>query len=300
METYEQFKTRNAHWDSDSYFHTEEEFERNYAIAKNVERIYNETFTNINEPQIGDIVEFFDGFRVYNHAKVVENLYGGSNFGMLCVCENGSSFTDGKYFSTSGGAFKAIHKSKFQYVGEDTNIVWTWGCHGAGGNQGIYFPLKVRKWKVPYNPVLKKSRVVIKGKGAKDLYGRALDAVWIEHYSDCFGHAASFRTIQAFRAWAKYVGFESKPYNGIFERVSSQAIVRKYFWKKDEVPADAKPIKVIESCRCVDAYVLNDGQNIVYYIPNPNILPQRPKFGTKEYEEERNECGKFWGNPLGV
>ena len=299
METYETFKTRNANWDYCG-FCTEKDMQRNYEIACKVERIYNETFTNINEPQIGDIVEFSDGFRVYNHAKVVENLYGGSKYGMMCVCENGSSHTDGKYFSTSGGAFKAIHKSKFQYVGEDTNIVWTWGCFGAGGNQGIYFPLKVRRWIVPYDPALKRSRVMIKGRNAKDFYGNPLDAVWIEHYSDCFGHAASFRTIQAFRAWAKYVGFESKPYNGIFERVSSQTIVRKYFWDKEEVPKNAKPLKVIDCARCVDAFAVNDGHDIVYYIPNPNILPKRPEFGTKEEEAERREYRKYNGNPLGI
>lgn len=299
METYETFKTRNANWDYCG-FCTEKDMQRNYEIALQVEKTYNETFVNTNEPQIGDIVEFSDGFRVYDHAKIVENLYGGSEYGMLCVCECGSSFTNGKGFSTSGGAFKAIHKSKFEYVGEDENIVWTWGCFGAGGNQGIYFPLKVRRWKVPYNPVLKQSRVVIKGRNAKDFYGNPLDAVWIEHWANLYGHAESFKSIKAFKAWAKYVGYESKPYNGIFDRVSSQRIVRKYFWNKDEVPEDAKPIKTTESCRCVDAYVKNDGKDIVYYIPNPNILPERPKFGTKEEEAERREYRKYNGNPLGV
>ena len=305
METYKTFKERNINFDGNYYFFErgmmEDIMERNYSIACDVEKTYNETFGNTDEPKIGDIVEFSDGFRVYDHAKVVENLYGGSKYGMLCVCENGSSFTNGKSFSTSGGAFKAIHKSKFQYVGEDENLVWTWGCHGAGANQGIYFPLKVRRWKVPYDPIVKQSRVVIRGRGAKDFHGNPLDAVWIENFADCYGyHVESFKSIGAFRAWARYVGYESKPYNGIFDRYSSLKIIRKYFWKKEEVPADAKPIKVTECCRCVDAYVLNDGKDIVYYIPNPNILPPSPDFGTKEYEEEFRERMKYSGNPLGV
>lgn len=305
MEKYETFKQRNINFSNKGYFFEkgmmEDVMKRNYGIACEVEKTYNETFGNIDGPRIGDIVEFSDGFRIYNHAKVVENLYGGSKYGMLCVCENGSSHTDGKYFSTSGGAFKAIHKSKFQYVGESENIVWTWGCYGAGANQGIYFPLKVRKWIIPYEPIQQVSRVVIKGQNGKDWHGRPTDAVWIENFADCYGyHAQSFRSIRAYRAWASYVGFKSKPRKGTFDRESSQAIIRKYFWEKSEVPKGAKPLKLFSNGHLADSFVVNDGKNIVYYIPNPNILPESPRFGTKEYEEERKEIIKYRDNPLGV
>lgn len=304
MEPYEIFKKRNINFDESSYFIEkglmEKAMKENYDIACNVEKRYNETFGNIEGPRIGDIVEFSDGFEVYKHAKVVENPYGGSAYGMLCVCERGSSFTNGEYFSTSGGAFKAFHKSKFQYAGEEENVVWSWGCHGAGASQGIYFPLKVRKWIIPYDPMLKQSRVIINGVGKKDWKGYSLPAVWIERYfAPNHYRILEFETIKAFRAWAEYVGFVSKPYNGIFDRYSFQNIIFKYFWDKSEVPENAKPIKAANGSRLCDAYVVNDG-NIVYYIPNVNTLPERPKYGTKEYEEEFAEFLKYKNNPLGV
>lgn len=295
METYETFKTRNANWDNCG-FCTEKDMQRNYEIALQVEKTYNETFVNTNEPQIGDIVEFFDGFRVYDHAKIVENLYGGSEYGMLCVCECGSSFTNGKGFSTSGGAFKAIHKSKFQYVGEDTNIVWTWGCFGAGGNQGIYFPLKVRKWIIPYEPVKCRSFLTIRGKNSK------YPAVSIENVSDFFC-AESFCSIKAFKAWANYVGYKHHSFGyGTFSQKSPQRICDKCYtdpaWK---VPEGAKPIKVIRNGDLKDAWVVTTDETITYYWPNIyNPTKKAPQYGTPEYEKEFEERRKYDGNPLGI
>ena len=147
METYEKFCYRNGGFNGGC--NSEEVMRKNYAIALKVEKIYNANHPNTKEPQVGDIVEFADDYHVYKYAKIVEPHYCD---GRLCVCENGGSFTDGKFFSTSGGAFVGKEKSELQYVGEDFNIVWTWGCYGSGGNQGIYFPLKVRRWKIPYDP----------------------------------------------------------------------------------------------------------------------------------------------------
>ena len=295
METYEKFKERNAGWEYCG-FCTEKDMRRNYEIACEVEIIYNNTFRNIHEPQIGDIVEFSDGFQVYDHAKVVENLYGNSKYGMLCVCENGGSHTDGKYFSTSGGAFKAIHKSKFQYVGESENLVWTWGCHGAGAYQGIYFPLKVRKWIIPYEKIECRSFLTIRGKNSR------YSAVSIENVGEFFC-AASFCSIKAFNAWAEYVGYKHNSFgNGSFEQRSPQRICDKCYtdpaWK---VPEGAKPIKVIRNGDLKDAWVVTTEESITYYWPNIyDPTAKNPRCGTPEYEKEFAERRKYKGNPLGV
>lgn len=293
METYEKFKTRNANWNYCG-FCMEKDMQRNYEIACNTERIYNETFGNIDGPRIGDIVEFSDGFRVYDHAKVVENLYGGSEYGMLCVCENGSSHTDGKYFSTSGGAFKAIHKSKFQYVGEDENIVWTWGCFGAGGGQGIYFPLKVRKWIIPYAPIDKRSTLKINGGGNKTCH-----AVEIQNFGEWF-FVKSFISVRAFLAWAKYVGYEHHTFgNGTFNRKSPQKIVNMCILDMKDLPKNAKPIKVMGNGRIRDGWVVTSETEITeIWLNKPN--EQTPKFGSIAFEEQIKEKIKYECNPLGV
>lgn len=298
METYEDFKTRNAGFGSFGLA-SEKETRENYGIALEIEKKYNEEFGKIDGPRIGDTVEFSDGYSVYKNAKIVENLYGKSEHGMLCVCERGSSYTNGISFSTSGGAFKAFHKSRFVYIGEDTNIVWSFGCHGVGAHQGIYFPLKVRKWIIPYEPVQKASTVRINGRNAKGWDGREVSAVWVENFSE-FYHAQSFSSVKAFRAWADYVGYKSSPFNGTFHRVSPQKVSRVYFWDKSEIPEGVKTLKLMDNGRIVDAYVKSDERNIIYLIPNPNILPPRPKFGTKEYDEEFEIQRKYYNNPLGV
>lgn len=301
MESYNDFKARNASFNSCGYV-SDEDMMKNYGIARVVEFTYNEKYGNSDEPKIGDIVEFSDGFRVYHHGKIVENLYGKSKFGMICVCERGTSFTDGEIFNTSGGAFKRFHKSQLKPAGEEENIVWTWGCNGAGAFQGIYFPLKVKKWIIPYERELKQSKVYIRGCNAKDIYGNPVSAVWIENFGEFF-HAKSFKSIRAFKAWAKYVGYESKPFNGTFERVSTQKIINRCICDLKDLPKNAKPIKVMANGKIRDGWVTNDG-NVISEIWLNKFEPNQHRYGTEEYkkleEEERKLRRKYYGNPLGV
>lgn len=43
-----------------------------------------------------------------------------------------------------------------------------------------------------------------------------------------------------------------------------------YFYNRDELPDDAKPIKALSNGSIVDCYFINDGTTIHIYRPNPN------------------------------
>ena len=257
MENFENFKTRNqafgAYWCKNLW---EKEMEKCYQIALDVEKTYNENHGNITEPQVGDVVEFRYYNRVYEHGLITENLYGKSSFGMITVCESGSSFTDGKFFSTSGGAFHSFHKSRLQYVGEDYNVVWTWGCHGSGGSQGIYFPLKVRKWVIPYEPISFRSGVRINGRNEKYPEGGIFrDCVTICN-ENSFYIAKEFSSVRAFLAWADYVGYKHESYgDGTFKRRSPQQITNKCVLDLKDLPEGCKPIKVLGNGYVRDGWV---------------------------------------------
>lgn len=293
MESFKEFIKRNAGWDPDSCFHTEKEWNKNYEIAMQVEKTYNEMFKNIKEPKIGDIVEFTNGFRVYKNAKIVENLY---HDGKLCICENGSSHTDGKYFSTSGGSFVSKDKSLLQPAGEDFNVVWTWGCNGAGAFQGIYFPLKVRKWIIPYNPKeIKRSIIYFK----KNDDGEII-SVSIEN-SDCMYSEMVFNSLHAFEAWANYVGYEYRIENG--RGFSNKKLSQKCWTTTIPKPENGKPIRVLANGKIHDGLVVTEEFEITQWWPN---LPEKKKYeyGTPEYRKEMDEeikkFHKYSCNPMGV
>lgn len=299
METFENFKQRNAAFGSYQFpeYH-EKEMQRCYDIALKVEKTYNETYGHINGPKIGDIVEFSDGFHVYKHGKIVENMY---HNGKLCICEAGSSHTDGKYFSTSGGAFVSKDASELQPAGEDFNVVWTWGCHGAGAHQGIYFPLKVRKWIIPYDPdkvtrsFVYRSDELPRSNGEPPRY-----AVWIENTGDYGFNAMSFKSEEAFKAWAKYVGYETHTFNELKD-ASYQKIVHKCYTREEDAPKNGKPIKVLFNGKIVDGFVVNEQNEIVTWAPNISDGIYKPvDFNSEEYKQEIAEYRKYCDNPMGV
>ena len=42
------------------------------------------------------------------------------------------------------------------------------------------------------------------------------------------------------------------------------------FWKREDIPAEAKPIKALSNGSIVTCYFTNDGETIRMYRPNPN------------------------------
>lgn len=300
MITFEEFKENNRAFGT-YYIPSmhETEMQKCYAIAEDVERNYQQNYGGIDGPRVGDIVEFADDYEVYKHGMITEDMYGVAQYGVMTVCQHGSSHTDGKYFSTSGGSFVRIHQSKMRLVGEDYNMVWTWGCYGAGANQGIYFPLKVRRWLVPYEKPSRRSWVDF-----HDNIMKHSDAVTIRNTNESTFCAEHFKSIKAFMAWAEYVGFKyrSTYHGGSRHKISAQRIEYKFFTDASwQPPKGAKPMKRIYSGDVKDVWVVTTDDTITYYIPNLwREEEKRPECGSPEYERQIQEYWKYDGNPMGI
>ena len=298
METYAQFKANNAYkW----HYASEKEIKANYEKAKKIEEIYKETYNKPNEPQIGDIVEFADRFTIYKDAKIVENHYFNKKqleHGMITICERGSSFTDGKSFSTSGGAMLRFNKSKLIYKGKTTNMVWTWDIDGPGANHGMYFTIQVNKWEIPYEKEeIINSITRIYGKNTKDRNGNKKDyAVTIEDTYQRMAHTLSFESIKAYKAWANYTGYKTKKMDNCLTLSSHQKIKTKYISNKEELPKNTKPIKCLTNGKIENAYLTSNNEEITYYII---IKPYKQKT-KEEIEKEIEEYRKYSKNPMGV
>ena len=310
MEKYEDFARRNQCWDN-YYMYSDmwsspvnrdkDPMRKNYAIAQKVCKTFYSNYDRSSAiPQVGDVVEFSDGYRVYKHATIAENFYG-FRFNLLNVCENGSTWTDGNGFSTSGGSFHTIHASRFALVGRAENVMWTWGCHGSGGGQGIYFKLNVRKWIIPYEAPKPPTTVHIYGKRKQVSSHRKQYAVTVESVSSFF-YSQSFDSIRAFTAWAEYVGFEYEHIGRLSCRGGLQSLVRIGINSPNQVPADSKPIKDVSNGVIVDAWTKKIGDTIYFYVPNINYW-ENGTFGEGYKLSQDERMRLFWkyaDNPLGV
>lgn len=279
MFTFEQFERINrSHW-------SEDEMRRNYEIALKVEERYYAAYGTAREPKIGDIVEYTDGWRVYSNAKIVENIYcDGTD--KVCVCDSGHSFTTGDYFSTSGGSFHSKEKALMQYVGEAENYVWSWGCYGAGADQGINIPIKVNRWIIQYDPkAVKRSTVRF-----------SPDTVSIENSDDCMFKVMSFNSRRAFEAWARYVGYEYHMEGEV--AYSPQKVVTKCWTENVPKPENGKPIKVLANGRVHDGIAVMEDFCITEWWPN--IYHPEPKYGTPEYNQQMEAYWRYHDNPIGV
>lgn len=300
METFEEFARNNVTFDNGNYYifsgnRRNAEMLENYEIAKRTVERYEQCYGSIEGPKIGDVVEFSDGFEVFKHAIICEDCFGESKHGLLYVCEHGKSWTNGKGFSTSGGAFRHIHKSLMLPKGRDKNMVWTWGCNGAGANQGIYFSLDVNRWLVPYEPIESRSNVTIYyEKEQAEQYGKIAIRNVLDWYT-----AQSFESVKAFKAWAEYVGYKYANKKGTYFKTSPQTIKREYVSCKNEIPKGAKPLKLIDNGELTDAWAFTTDESVTYYI-NYSQRNYHPKYGTPEYEAYHKEYRKYANNPLGV
>lgn len=103
----------------------------------------------------------------------------------------------------------------------------------------------------------------------------------ILHQGGTFFHVASFDTVEQLDFFAQTVGFT---YSLVEERESElfglyqeYSIDRKFdnrcgggFWKLEQIPAGAKPIKALSNGSIVTCYYTNDGETIKIHRPNPN------------------------------
>lgn len=262
---YEQFKNANLGWDNGSCYisdaWSEKYMRKNYEISRNVKReFYKHYDRHATIPQKGDVIEFVHDNKLYRHAAVE----GVDKYGVMYVCEQASTHTNGKHFSTSGGAWTHIHISHFEFAGYEERRFWTWGAHGAGGNQGIYFTILVKKWRQKDMPKIKPFVEIY---FLNPYYMERGSQVVVLNEDRYIGE--EFKTIKRFKEWSAYVGLTYHKEDS--ERYfANQFLESKCFWSTDELPEGCKPIKAYCNGNKVRCYVHNDGTTITYYRPNPN------------------------------
>lgn len=263
---YEQFKAYNIGWDSgscrfDDAF-SEKYIRKNWAIARDVKReFYKHYNRTMMTPQKGDVIEFVHYNKLYDHAAV-ESV---NKFGVMYVCEQASTHTDGKHFSTSGGAWTHIHQSHFEFAGYTYRRFWTWGAHGSGANQDIYFDILVKKFRQVDMPQLTPEHRIYfhnpyyKDRGSAVVVMQNLDYIHRE-----------FKTIHEFKDWASYIGltYHKDDYGRYY---ADQFIKDELFWSMDEIPDGSKPIEGWSNGSKVRCFYHKDGDTITCYRPNCNV-----------------------------
>lgn len=262
---YEQFKTLNLAWDNSyciadtDYF--EKKMRKNWEIVRNVKReFYKHYNRGMPSPQKGDVIEFAHYNKLYDKATV-ESV---NKFGVMSICEQASTFTDGKCFSTSGGAWTHSHKSHFEFAGYAYRRFWTWGVSGSGAHQGVYFDILVKKFRQIDMPKLTpEHRIYFHNPYYKD---RGSAVVVMQDWN--YIHK-EFKTLHAFRDWADYIGLTfHKDDNAQYW--TDQFLKQTFFCVMDEIPEGSKPIAAYSNGRKVKCFYHKDGDIITLYRPNPN------------------------------
>lgn len=283
----EQFKKYNAAWDTKyGLTHSEKEWAENYDIACEVEERLQSHYPMDGEVHPGDLVEISDGYRIYKNALVCSI----DKNGVCEVCEQWSAFTYGKAFSVSGGVWHSIHKSNFVRKGNGRATYWTWGRNGSGANQGIYFPVLVQRWIVPYEKPKPETTVLFRTSKLRSEPRVSIEGIGLFIL-------AQFCSVKAFKAWAEYAGFCYEKFGqacgGVISRRGKQNITERLFWTKDDLPNDAKPLFAMSNGSMVRCYVSNDGDTITMWRPNAN---SKAVFNPLPFEEAK----RYYDNPMGV
>ena len=164
----------------------------------------------------GDIVQFADSMRIYNHA-IIEDCRDKHS---ISICENGSAWVSHygkKHLSISGGSFHDIDFDELEYIGRSKRTFSEWGSFGACASGAISVPVTVNVWK-------HKSVDEFKPKGNRityyqhnflevqrnpDIKPEWIYAIWYaDETSWSFTyHVASFKTEEQLKAFANKLGF---------------------------------------------------------------------------------------------
>lgn len=287
MITYEVFKQWNRGWDGgicNRFSHFENWQEDNYQIALQVEKeFYKHYDQELMVPQRGDLLELAHYNKIYTHANV-ESV---NKYGVISICENGSTWTNGKSFSTSGGGFLKMHRTMFEFVGYEERTFWTWGRNGSGGGQGIYFTINVKKFRQKAMVVNPTNKIYMFSPYYKE---RCNNKVVI--MGDSFYIAQGFSTLKAFRAFADYIGLTYRKI-GAGEYLCDQFIKDVLFWELSDLPDGCKPYHGWSNGSIVTCYAHNDGKTITFYRPNSNKKELWKPIPFEEYDKYRD-------NPMGV
>lgn len=113
---------------------------------------------------------------------------------------------------------------------------------------------------------------------------------------------AEFETIEQLDFFAKTLGLsytlreEKETFNnGIYREYNIDRKIDddNLFWKLEDIPANAKPIKALSNGRIVTCYYLNDGDTIHFYRPNPNAEDVYKPLPLKSDLEHRKTYGIY-------
>lgn len=101
----------------------------------------------------------------------------------------------------------------------------------------------------------------------------------ILHCDSATSYFAEFETVEQLDFFAQTLGFSYKAVDwyesDLLGIVRNYELDRKvedggYFWRLDELPAGAKPIKALSNGSIVTCYFTNNGKRVKLYRPNPN------------------------------
>lgn len=65
------------------------------------------------------------------------------------------------------------------------------------------------------------------------------------------------------------------------------------FWRLDELPAEAKPIKALSNGGIVTCYYYNDGETVTLYRPNPNAKEIYHPLTIEQHHKHRQIYGSY-------
>ena len=121
----------------------------------------------------------------------------------------------------------------------------------------------------------------------------------IPRYSDSLWFFATFHSKAQLDRFAKVIGFTYK----LREKSTGLVIYecdRNFiggsnggFWKLEDLPRGAKPIKALSNGSIVDCYFTNDGRNVIFYRPNPNAKDVYKPLSLAEHIEHTKKYGTY-------
>lgn len=125
-------------------------------------------------------------------------------------------------------------------------------------------------------------------------------------------HFGDFANMDQLDTLAKTLGFtyelvEERPFlmqkNNIYREYKiSHKLLESFsggFWKLDQLPDNAKPIKALSNGSIVTCYFTNDGESITMYRPNPNATEEnKNRYRTVEEYENAVKNRIYYPNSL--
>lgn len=115
---------------------------------------------------------------------------------------------------------------------------------------------------------------------------------------------AEFSTVEQLDLFAKTLGFTYTA--ECYRATEENGIIREYrlshkierggwggFWKLEDLPDGAKPIKALSNGSIVTCYFTNDGETIRFYRPNPNAHDIYKPLSVEEHIAHQRIYGSY-------